>query len=197
MVPGSYIYFNNHPYLLDVGDCVKRSIALVTGMSYNLVSRRLNAHKKVTGVSVFNEHPNPVSYVENVLRFPRVKVSRPADGKKLITLGEFAREHPTGRYILSSKEHWTACIDGVIYDTWDCREDELEEYFEILQYDKTRVERRNCFTLDHAARKYVYFTFYDYEGHKGSARVKKEEVPAFVADHNEHYLNLDLVGEYI
>ena len=34
----------------------------------------------------------------------------------------FCIAYPKGRYILNMAGHWSSCIDGVIYDTWDCSE---------------------------------------------------------------------------
>ena len=192
MTAGSYVCYNAHPYLLDVEDCVKRAITLTTGMKYTLVSRRLNDHKRVTGVAEFNKQPNPDSYVENILGFPKVSVRNGADGG-LATFGEFAREHPTGRYILSSDVHWTACIDGVIYDTWDCRGEMLAEHFEITRFERHKVEKKNCYRINREGRKYAYITSYDYSGKESNGRIKREDIPK----HLSFYLDLDTVGEYI
>ena len=32
----------------------------------------------------------------------------------------FCRKYPKGKYLLRMAGHVTACVDGVIYDTWDC-----------------------------------------------------------------------------
>ena len=88
-------YYNAHPYNRLVDDCVKRSITLTTGISYNEVKKGLNEHKKVTDVKLFNNNPNPRSYMENVLGFPRVVVQKKADGTH-DTIEDFAKSHPNG-----------------------------------------------------------------------------------------------------
>ena len=35
---------------------------------------------------------------------------------------KFAETHPTGSYVLRMSKHLVACVDGVILDTWDCRD---------------------------------------------------------------------------
>ena len=35
------------------------------------------------------------------------------------SVGEFAYEHPVGKYAVTMPNHITAIIDGVIYDTFD------------------------------------------------------------------------------
>ena len=69
-----YIYSNPHPKGKRVGDCVKRAIVLATGLDYMEVQRQLNAHKKVTGASVYNDNKNWKSFVENVLKAIPIKI---------------------------------------------------------------------------------------------------------------------------
>lgn len=35
---------------------------------------------------------------------------------------KFCNPHPTGSYILRMAGHLSSCVDGVILDTWDCRD---------------------------------------------------------------------------
>ena len=114
-----YKYCNVHPKHLDVEDCVKRAIVLTTGMDYMEVQRGLNAHKKITGEKSFNSGKNPGSYVENVLGAKRIRFYK-EEGKPQMPGADFCEKFGIGKYILSMPGHWTACIDGVIWDTWDC-----------------------------------------------------------------------------
>ena len=112
-------YYNAHPKKLETTDCVKRAITLAAQMDYMEVKRELNRYKKVTGASSFNSDYNPHKYVENVLKgekmsFPAVKGEPRMNGER------FCAKYPKGRYILSMAGHWTCCIDGIIYDIWDC-----------------------------------------------------------------------------
>ena len=114
-----YKYFNAHPKGLSVGDCVKRAITLAAQMDYMEVQRELNRYKKVTGAKSFNSGYNPHKYVENVLH--GVKLSFPAEkGKPRMNGQRFCESYKKGRYILNMAGHWSCCVDGVIYDTWDC-----------------------------------------------------------------------------
>ena len=116
-----FVYYNAHPKNLLVGDCVKRAISKAANMDYMEVQRALNRYKKITGASSFNANYNPHKYVENVLHakklsFPAVKGSPRMNGAR------FCEAFPKGRYILNMANHWSCCVDGVIYDTWDCSE---------------------------------------------------------------------------
>lgn len=117
----TYVPYNAHPKGLTVEDCVKRAITAATDKDYHQVSLELNRYKKVTGAKVYNDPKNCNAYVEKVLggkktSYPAEKGCRRMDGYT------FCITHPTGRYILRMAGHWTACVDGKIYDTWDCRD---------------------------------------------------------------------------
>lgn len=116
-----YQYFNAHPKGLTVGDCVKRAITKAANMDYMEVQRELNRYKKVTGAKSFNSDYNPHKYVENVLH--GTKLSFPAvKGQPRMNGVRFCNAYPKGNYILNMAGHWSCCVDGVIYDTWDCSE---------------------------------------------------------------------------
>lgn len=112
-------YYNAHPKGLIVGDCVKRAISKAANMNYMEVQRELNRYKKVTGAKAFNSDYNPHRYVENMLH--GVKMSFPAiKGQKRMNGKTFSETYTKGNYILNMAGHWSCCVDGVIYDTWDC-----------------------------------------------------------------------------
>lgn len=116
-----FTYLNVHPQGKIVNDCVKRAIVKATGMDYKEVSKALNRYKKVTGEKAYNYGHNPRKYVENILH--GIKLSFPATkGKKRMNGEMFCKEFPKGSYILNMAHHWSCCVDGVIYDTWDCSE---------------------------------------------------------------------------
>ena len=50
------------------------------------------------------------------LSFPAVKGIKRMNGLR------FCQTYYKGRYILNMAGHWSCCVDGVIYDTWDCTE---------------------------------------------------------------------------
>ncbi len=122
-----YKYLNLHPYELLVDDCVKRSIAMAANMEYSTVQRELNRHKKITGAEKFNESGNPDSYVKNVLHGEKIVLTK----SKKITGEQFCKKYSKGNYILDMYDHWTACVDGVIYDTWDCSGEKVEYAYKI------------------------------------------------------------------
>ncbi len=119
-----YKYYNPHPKGLSTDDCVKRAIVVVTGMDYSRVQRELNEYKKVTGAKSFNSVKN-LRYVEDVLKAKMMSFN------KQVTAEEFCKKHLRGRYILDMDEHWSACVDGCIYDTWDPGNKKVNFAYEI------------------------------------------------------------------
>lgn len=112
-------YYNAHPKGLIVSDCVKRAISRAANMDYMEVQRELNRYKKVTGAKTYNSDYNPHRYVKNILH--GVKMSFPAiKGQKRMNGKTFSETYTKGSYILNMAGHWSCCVDGVIYDTWDC-----------------------------------------------------------------------------
>lgn len=125
-----YVFLNVHPKGKFVGDCVKRAITLAAQMDYMEVQRQLNRYKKVTGAGSYNDKANCYPFVEKVLggrkiSFPAVK------GKPRMNGERFCEAYPEGRYILSMAGHWSCCVDGVIYDIWDCSDKCVYQAWEI------------------------------------------------------------------
>lgn len=116
-----FVFKNLNPKGKIVGDCVKRAIAGATGISYEEVSLELNRHKKITRCEKFNDNKNWKSFVENILKGK--KLSFPAvSGEPRMNGTRFCEKFNKGSYILRMAGHLSCCIDGVIYDTWDCSE---------------------------------------------------------------------------
>jgi hypothetical protein len=41
-------------------------------------------------------------------------------GQRRMTVGTFAKQHPSGDYLLQAAHHATTIRNGIIYDTWNC-----------------------------------------------------------------------------
>ena len=55
-------------------------------------------------------------------------------GKKRMTALDFAKTHPSGRYVLQVASHETACVDGVILDAWNCGEKCVVGYLDMANF---------------------------------------------------------------
>lgn len=115
----TYKFCNPHPDGKRVRDCVKRAICLAEGRDYRDVKNELNRLKREIGAEKFNSNNNWKTYIDrkgyNKISFPAVAGESRMNGHK------FAETYPTGSYILRMAGHLSACVDGVILDTWDCR----------------------------------------------------------------------------
>lgn len=113
-----YRFLNLHPKGKFVGDCVKRSLTLLTGNDYMEVSRKLNEIKRQKHGTAFNNNKVWKAFVAEQgwqkICFPAVAGEPRMNGER------FCQEFKKGAYLLRMAHHLTAVVDGVIYDTFDC-----------------------------------------------------------------------------
>ena len=125
-----YKFLNLHPKGKIVNDCVKRAIAGAENRDYMEVQRELNRLKKETHCDYFNDRKNIIAYMQKhgyiKLSFPAVKGEPRMNGER------FCQAYPKGRYILNMAGHLTCCVDGVIYDTWDCSQKCVYNAWKVL-----------------------------------------------------------------
>lgn len=188
-------YFNPHPKgtTTEVGDCVKRSIVVTTGMDYMEVQRALNAYKKITGAESFNSGRNPHRYVENVLSAQKITIS------KGTTVEDFCKTHPLGRFILDLPEHWVGIYNADYYDTWDCGKKKVNSAYEITTklYTPPNLKKqifKYCCTAEKISDTETRIRLYD-----GNGKFVERMIPtALTAGYvlclqhsNYQYINLD------
>ena len=104
-----YKYYNQNPFNRRIDDCVLRSISLLTGRGWAETYDEMAYLSSKMGYMTEN-----VEFVEDYLddRFPR-------ECHYAKSVGEFAEEHPRGKYAVTMDNHITAIIDGTIYDTFN------------------------------------------------------------------------------
>lgn len=111
-----YVFENLNPDGERIGDCVIRAIAKATNKPYVQIEDEL--YLNLGKVGYRNIGTAWKTYIDGCnfkkLSFPAKK------GCSRITACAFAESHPNGRYILRLAGHLTACVDGKIYDIWDC-----------------------------------------------------------------------------
>ena len=191
-----YKYYNPHPKgtTTEVGDCVKRAIVATTGRDYMEVQRELNAHKKITGAKSFNSNRNPHRYVEDVLNAKRIEVFSKT------TVEEFCEQHPRGRYILDMDEHWSACVDGCIYDTWDCGNKKVNFAYEITTEpyappDISKQVFKYCCTSKRISDTETCICIYDGNGAFVERKIPTELTKGYILClQHSNYQHIDLDG---
>jgi hypothetical protein len=111
-----YKEFNAHPKGIKTSDCVVRAIATATSTDYLECRRELNRKKRELGYTSYKDTKFLYDYLKG---YPRL-IFKAIKGEPRIKGSDFTELHPKGTYILKMAGHITACVDGVILDTWDC-----------------------------------------------------------------------------
>lgn len=110
-----YRHYNPNPKGIQAGDCVIRAISAATGQSWQDVYVALS----VQGYAMCdwgNSDPVWGAWLRSQ-GFQRQVI--PNTCPACYTVGDFARDHPHGAYVLGTGSHAVAVIDGDIYDSWD------------------------------------------------------------------------------
>lgn len=185
-------YYNPHPKGLSTDDCVKRAIVVVTGLDYSKVQRELNEHKMVTGAKSFNSIKN-LRYVEDVLKAKKITF------QSKMTVEEFCKKYPRGRFILDMDEHWSACVDSCIYDTWDCSKKTVNFAYEVTTKPYTPPDLKKqvfkyCCTSERISDTETRIRIYDGNGAFSERKISTELTAGYVLclqHSNYSYIDLD------
>lgn len=118
----SYKFYNANVLGKFHNDCTVRAISLAEGKTWDETYKELSIIAQRNGIIL-----DDVNFIEPLLdsRYNRVDFN-----EKYV--GEFAREHPKGVYLITMNGHITCCIDGVIYDTFDCRDRIMWSAWEVI-----------------------------------------------------------------
>lgn len=126
---GCFIFHNENPRgLLRSNDCVIRAIAKATGKDWDEVFEQL----AIIGLElkdVVNSKPVYDKYLQQ-LGYPMQKQPRKSNNTKY-TAAEFAKKFNKGRYVISLANHLSVVVDGKIYDTWNCSDKSVGNYWEV------------------------------------------------------------------
>ena len=188
-----YKYYNPHPKGLSTNDCVKRAIVVVTGMDYSKVQRELNEYKTITGAKSFNSVKN-LRYVEDILKAKKISLDVE------MTADEFCKKYPKGKHILDMDEHWSACVDGCIYDTWDCGNKKVNFAYEITTEpyappDISKQVFKYCCTSKRISDTETRIRIYDGNGAFVERKIPTELTKGYVLClQHSNYQHIDLDG---
>ena len=186
-----YKYYNPHPMGLITDDCVKRAIVVATGKSYAEVQRELNRYKKLSGAKSFNSIRN-LRYVEDVLKGEKVLL----EGE--MTANEFCKMYPLGRYILDMDGHWSASVDGIVYDTWDPGEETVNFVYHMKNEPFTPPNVRKqvfkyCCTSEKISENDTLIRIYDGNGIFTERIIPHDLTDGYIrclTDNNYKYIDL-------
>lgn len=121
-----YKFFNANSHGNFVNDCVIRAISVAEGKTWDETYKELSTIAQKDGILL-----DDVNFVEDYLddRYKRI----PHLSK---TVGEVIEEFPIGTYLVTMNGHITVIIDGILYDTFDCRPRTIRCIWEVSKHAK-------------------------------------------------------------
>lgn len=117
--------YNPSPTGRNVGDCSVRAVAKALGTDWE-TAYILNAKNGFA----MGDMPSSDSVWGATLRqhgFTRKSV--PDSCPDCYTAEDFAKDHPTGVYVLGFGGHVATIVDGVLYDSWDSSAESPQFYW--------------------------------------------------------------------
>ena len=119
-----YKFYNANALGKFHNDCTVRAISLAEGKTWDETYEELSYVAQKNGIIL-----DDVNFIEPFLdsRYERVCT-------KNKYVGEFAEENSTGIYLITMKGHITCCINGIIYDTFDCRDRVMWCAWRVVDY---------------------------------------------------------------
>ena len=127
---GSFIFHNENPKnSLSAADCVVRAIAKGTNQTWDQVFKSLfeiafKLKDSPNTKKTYGKYLKDIGYIMQ-------KQPKNPDNTKL-TVQEFINQNPEGTYICGTPGHLTVVVDGHLYDTWNCLDDVVGNYWEKI-----------------------------------------------------------------
>lgn len=119
----SWTYYNPSPTGRNVGDCAIRAVAKALGTDWE------TAYALIASAGFqMGDMPSSNSVWGAVLRqhgFYRSAI--PNTCPDCYTAADFAKDHPTGTFVLGFGNHTATIQDGTLYDSWDSS-NEIPQY---------------------------------------------------------------------
>lgn len=118
-----YKFYNANARGRFTNDCVIRAISLAENKTWDETYEELSYIAQNKGILL-----DDVNFVEPLLddRYERVCYNNKY-------VGEFVEEHTCGTYLICMNSHITCCRDGILYDTFDCRNRLMKCAWEVPQ----------------------------------------------------------------
>lgn len=128
----AFIFDNENPDDLRVGDCVVRAISKAEDLDWfdtyiELCAQGMEMFDMPDSNRVWMAYLKEIGYTINLL---------PKDCPNCYTIADFCKDYPKGKYLVSTGSHLTVVINGNLYDTWDCLSEVPIIYFEKKEDNK-------------------------------------------------------------
>ena len=111
----TWVYYNPSPAGRNVGDCAVRAVAKALDTDWE------TAYAEIASAGfLMNDVPSSNSVWGSVLRrHGFMRSSLPPTCPDCYTAADFARDHPSGTYVLGFGNHTATVKDGRLFDSWD------------------------------------------------------------------------------
>ena len=111
----SYVYYNANPARKSHGDCVIRALSKVMDLTWEQVAIDLSMmqvtfHEMQNNDHVWGTFLSLNGFEKGMLPYPC---------PNCITIKDFCKLYPYGKYVVATGEHVVAVVDGDYYDTDD------------------------------------------------------------------------------
>lgn len=122
----AFVFFNNNPSNLRVGDCAVRAVSKAIGEDWagsyiGLCAEGLAFKDMPSANYVWGMYLKKNGFEEHMIS---------SVCPDCITVAQFAKAHPRGTYVLACQNHVVAVINGDYYDSWDSGNEIVLYYYE-------------------------------------------------------------------
>lgn len=122
----NYEFYNPNPAHKRVGDCTVRAISKALDQSWEttflgIVLQSLIMFDMPSANAVWGAYLKNKGFTRQII---------PDTCPDCYTVSDFAADHPRGTYILALSKHVVCVQDGILYDSWDSREEVPLYYWE-------------------------------------------------------------------
>lgn len=109
-------YHNSNPKKREVNDCVIRAISKAENKTWDEVYSELSTLAQNQRILL-----DDMRFVEPYLDSKYERVCYKCNGCRM-TVGDFMDKNQKGTYLITMQGHITCVKNGVLFDTWDCRD---------------------------------------------------------------------------
>lgn len=121
----AFVEFTANPRKKRTNDCIVRSIANATGRPWADVLKELCE----IGIELSNM-PNAGEVVDEYMYRRKIFANQPSTK---MTVAQFAKEHPVGRFVIGVPDHGVSMIDGDWYDLVDSGSADVVDFYEVKE----------------------------------------------------------------
>ena len=109
-------YHNSNPKKREVNDCVIRAISKAENKTWDEVYSELSTLAQNQRILL-----DDMRFVEHYLDSKYDRVCYKRNGCRM-TVGDFINRNQEGTYLITMQGHITCVKNGILFDTWDCRD---------------------------------------------------------------------------